>query len=1056
MMKTNLLKSFLLALIVAMLPQLASAYDFIVDGIAYDISFNNTSVSVTSGGNYEGVINIPSSVTYSGKTYTVKTIGYRAFDGCTGLTSVTIPNSVTLIGNSAFYHCDGLTSVNIPNSVTYIGNFAFAWCTSLTHIYSEIEDPSTVTLQGSNIFENVSKFYGKLFVPSGTSDIYRQTDQWKDFSNILEDYFYIDGIMYGLINEDDICASVIETLNSGSIIIPNSISYNGTTYPVTEISDMAFKDCKDLTSVTIPNSVTEIGYKAFYNCTDLTSVNIPNSVTTIANSVFYNCSSLTSIDIPNSVTSIEIYAFQNCSGLTSIDIPNSVTSIGYHAFKDCSGLTSITIGNSVTSIGEGTFSDCNNLTEIHCGITQPIIIDENTFSNYNAALLVPKDAVELYRAADVWKDFTLIAEDGEDYLWPGTTFIVDGIKYEVNNYGTELIVLSNNYSGDIVIPATASYNGACLPVRIIGSYAFKDCTGLTSVTIPNSVTSIGLDAFRNCTGLTSVEIPNSVTSIGFNAFYKCTGLTSVTISNSLTSIESLTFGGCSGLTSVTLPNSLIKIGNYAFHECTGLTSVTIPNSVKTIGGASFWGCTSLTSLNIGDSVTFIGNGAFNGCTSLTSVIIPNSVKYIDQNAFQLCTGLTSLIIGTSVSSIGQWAFRGCSALATIHSWIRNVSINYGSGIFSGVPTSTCALYVPRNCLSSYQSTNPWSEFTNIFETALATDITLNKSELSLEAGSSETLVATVTPSDVNHSVTWTSSNPSVATVDQNGKVTAMRYGSANITAKTADGTNLTASCQVTIFSNEQSTNTVLVGNGTILSEILPICNFLLSTYCGFESIYLKDEMDLNVGDRITSFSFYCAKNSGKGGKFNVRIKETDLTVFQNPETPTDNHSLLTTDDEVYGRVTLGNYSSGNWITFNLDNPYVYKGKNLIVDIRNSEPGNTSLDCYFYCTSAEDKTFYWLQAKNEQASSFYGYNGSSGFHLDDVRPNIRIAFLKGENTIPGDVNGDGVVTAADITALYDCLLNNDTSHIVNGDQTGDGIITAADITAVYSVMLENGK
>lgn len=340
---------------------------------------------------------------------------------------------------------------------------------------------------------------------------------------------------------------------------------------------------------------------------------------------------------------------------------------------------------------------------------------------------------------------------------------------------------------------------------------------------------------------------------------------------------------------------------------------------------------------------------------------------------------------------------------------------------------------------------------------LATGITLNKSELLLEKGDSETLVATVSPSDVtNNSVTWTSSNPSVATVDQNGKVTAMRYGSANITVRTTDGTNLTASCHVKIFSSEQSANTVQVGNGTILSETLPICNYWLNTYCGFESIYLKDEMGLNAGDRITSFSFYCAKNSGKGGIFNVRIKETDLTVFQNPETPTDNHSLLTTDDEVYGRVTLGNYSSGNWITFNLDNPYVYNGKNLIVDIRNSEPGIISMGCYFYCTSAEDKTFLWLQAKNEQASSFYGYDGSSGFHLDDVRPNIRIAYLRTENIIPGDVNGDGVVTAADITALYELILNNDSSHIVNGDQTGDGIVTTADVTAIYVILLGDGK
>ena len=149
---------------------------------------------------------------------------------------------------------------------------------------------------------------------------------------------------------------------SGDVVIPSSVTNNGTTYSVTSIGDAAFSDCSGLTSVTIPNSVTSIGERAFGSCSSLTSVTIPNSVTSIGDYAFYLCRGLTSVTIPNSVTSIADYAFWGCSGLTSVTIPNSVTSICEWAFSYCISLTSVTIPNSVTSIGEWAFSYCISLT----------------------------------------------------------------------------------------------------------------------------------------------------------------------------------------------------------------------------------------------------------------------------------------------------------------------------------------------------------------------------------------------------------------------------------------------------------------------------------------------------------------------------------------------------------------------------------------------------------------------------------------------------------------------------------------------------------------------
>ena len=262
------------------------------------------------------------------------------------------------------------------------------------------------------------------------------------------------------------------------------------------------------------------------------------------------------------VTNIGSSAFKNCSGLTSVTIPNSVTSIGDYAFIRCSGLTSVTIPKSVTSIGDAAFSGCSGLTSI----TLPFVGGSVSATSASKSTLF-------------------------GYIFGSSSY--------AGGTATNQYYLSSSYR-TYYIPSSLKSVNITGGKMFYGS--FYNCSGLTSVTIGNGVTSIGYDAFCGCSGLTSITIPNSVTSIGSSAFFYCSGLTSVTIVNGVTSIGSSAFKSCSGLTSISIPNSVTSIGYDAFRGCSGLTSISIPNSVTSIGSSAFYGCSGLTSITFNGTV----------------------------------------------------------------------------------------------------------------------------------------------------------------------------------------------------------------------------------------------------------------------------------------------------------------------------------------------------------------------------------------------------------------------------------------------------------------------
>ena len=446
--------------------------------------------------------------------YSVTSIGNNVFAACVNLASVIIPNSVTSINSNAFYNCISLTSVNIPDSVVSIGDFAFGSCSSLT----TIEIPDSVKSIGNMVLYNCTSLTTINFLGTETEwNAITKGSRWDantgDYTVVFESETNgSKGLAYTLSSDGTYYSvSSIGTCTDTDIVIP--ATYNG--LPVSDIGGRAFYECKNLRSVTMPNSVMSIGDEAFYYCTSLTSVTIPNSVTNIGDVAFCGCGNLTSVTIPDSVTSIGTSAFGYCGSLTNIFveenninykslngnlyskdgkmlilyaigkketsfiIPSSVTTIGYAAFSGCTSLINITIPNSVTIIGESAFNACKGLVNV----------------------TIPDSVTQIF------------------------------------------------------------------------NYAFSGCTSLTSVTIPDSVIGLGFCVFYCCTSLASVTIPDSVTSIGSMVFGYCRGLTSVTMPRSVTWIGSSMFYECNSLTSVTIPDSVSSIDSEAFYNCTNLTKI---------------------------------------------------------------------------------------------------------------------------------------------------------------------------------------------------------------------------------------------------------------------------------------------------------------------------------------------------------------------------------------------------------------------------------------------------------------------------------------------------
>ena len=549
-----------------------------------------------------------------------------------------IPTQVTCIGDGAFMSCRNLTSVTIPDSVTSICRGAFSGCSNL----ASVTIPDSVTYLDAAVFVNCTALQ--------------------------------------------------------SVKIPDGVDF---------IQPDTFNNCTALTSVTIPDSVTFIGQYAFSGCSGLTSVKIPNGVFGIREHAFHGCTSLTSVTIPSGLASINEWTFSNCVRLAKVTIPKSVTSIGVDAFSNCDSLTDVYYAGTAADWAKISISEGNeDLTSaaLRCApasLSAPSVTGGNDSQGrptlkWNAVTGAAK--YEVYRARSKNGDYikystvtgtsytnTSYIEDGNTYYYkvraldasgtagawssivsvtyrkPAAATVASGkcgdsASWKLDAEGTLTISGSgatydffNDYN------CTAPWYDAELRLQIkkavvnkgityVGTYAFRDCAELTSVSLPAGLEEMGSSVFRYCESLTSITIPAGVTSIGGDFFYGCASLKSVTLPDSLWDAGGCTFMDCTSLTSVRLPANLRDIAWWMFKDCTSLTSVTIPRGTVEVKKEAFDGCTSL------KNVTFTGSAADwkgvtirPGNTALTSAAIK-------------CTGSTVLTAPTltlSVSKKGQ-------------------------------------------------------------------------------------------------------------------------------------------------------------------------------------------------------------------------------------------------------------------------------------------------------------------------------------------------------------------------------------------------------------------
>ena len=696
-------------------------------------------------------------------------IPHALFINCPGLEKVTIPNTVTSIETQAFSECDNLQSVVLPNSLVTIDNYAFSGCDFLWDITlpASLKTLGCGALQYCNSLESIN-------IP-------------KDIAtgeHCGSNYQY-PGPFTGCEN-----LSSIE-FASGITQLPNGL----------------LSGCPGLKSITVPNTVTKIGFKAFADSVNLESVTLSNALTFIDAYTFAGCTSLKEANLPASVKTLGCGAFQNCTSLKKVHIPTDMetgTHCGNNAypgpFNGCSSLTDVTFGSGFSTMPNGLFWNCTGLESI-------VLPDRVKNISWKAF----SDCTNL-KSISIPNSVTSIADNAfyksglETVTIPSSVTSIGSRAFQMSQLRTVTIPDSVTTVGDHVLadcPELKSITWSA-GATTIKDYSFAGSVKVETINLPNTVKTLNKGIFRDCDALKTMVLPNSITSIGNELFYGCDSLVQVVIPNSVATMGTSGFENCKVLTSVTLSNKLKNIPNNTFRSCAQLKEIVVPASVTSIGDNAFASSPILQKVYLPRTLTSISGSAFSYKDTTTLYGVPGSFgeTWANSNGFQFVShevhATKAELTKTDLTLLkGKTEY----LVLNITPLEMNDQIAYTSANTS-VATVSAEGLVTAKATGSTTITATVGDISVTCQITVrqpVTGISLNNTSLSLEMLNTFQLTATVKPTNAYDStVTWTTSDPSVATVTQDGLITAVNIGKATITVTANDGSGCSKSCTVTV------------------------------------------------------------------------------------------------------------------------------------------------------------------------------------------------------------------------------------------------------------------
>ena len=743
------------------------------------------------------------------------------------------------------------------------------------------------------------------------------------------------------------------------------------------------------------------------------------TVKKIARSAFQRKTSLKAVTIPDTVTTIGTFAFDGCTNLSDVSLSKNLQKLGVHAFRDCKSLIEIEIPKSLEEVvsfsGSGPSGGpfCNSgLTSVTFEAGTDKVVGELFWDAYNLENVALLDTM---------------------------TTIGDNAFYECKSL-REIKLLNK--------------------LTAIGAEAFEDCTALESIDIPDTVTKIGTRAFDGCNSLADVKLSEKLKTIPSYAFNGCSSLTAIKLPENLNSIEANAFQG-SGLQAVTIPASCAAVGSNAFAGCKGLATVTLQQGVKTIGSYCFNGCTALENVAIADTVEAIGAYAFYNCDMLSKVVIPNSVTSLGNYIFANNEKLADVKLGTGLTAIPQYAFYECPALKSVSIPYRVKTI--GTKAFAnctaleeitipqGVTSlSSDAFSYPKNMTIYGVSGSTAETFANdkginfVAKSISATNVSLNKTELTLKKGETATLVASIMPENFTDTISWRSTDTKVATVTDAGLVKGVAVGTAKIKVTVGGASAL---CTVNVI---QPVTSISLNKTSLTMDAL---NTYQLTATAYPTTAVSRDIAWSSSDSsIASVDEKGLVTAHKKGTATIKATAKDGSNISNS-------CKVTVSNNGYEVSKVSEFESSHPYSNNCSDIWVYTVK-----------GATYLELVFDAKTNIEEDFDFLYIYDANGNLIGKYTGTSlagktirvpgdtakiklisdeagstwGFRVTEVKTDAA------EGGIKGDINGDGSITAADMQRLYNHL--NGTALLKDAsiaDLNEDGNVTAADMQRLYN-------